>query len=592
MPKKSIIDFFRPFGPPRLGKRPSSNAPSDDPRPSQRSRSTTPKAETAPVEKNEEIQRALPLTSSQSSSLTPISSPTRSPSSSERFSNDTPGASFLPLNNAVPDQSNASNTLDLQSIVGSSSQRIVRNGEVIIKDSDEERSDSEISLEDLEDLIAPRRPALSSPPTNKQGQTSLPSPPTTRSTGLKGRRGQESSASTFTAGSPPTNVPTYKFSLAALVKQRDRDEASRISIENSQLVLDTLSEQETTKTVPKLPALDEDLLAKIIKPCNDEDAPNMEKLLAAMQRTEALHEEMKWSFFRPEPISNTEPAECPSVKDPFWEQIFSDRITCQQAFLSDVLQAISTSVVHDCIVVTQIEGILDSIIDSLDNEDDGVLSAALSTIYSSVEDSSLKLQLLRHLPSLSAKHNLFRRRLAMAFFFCDLALLTRSSEVLVDHPAIIRHLNKKRFAVNNKTNYADLAALVAILSIGLDNAGPPPTDASKEVHDSFNERVDVLVEKIKAMSNQVIDTGASHRKRTEAKEVLESLLACLRFSVRTDQKPKGMLWGDDAGTEKQQSMMKHFCQTMLPRSIDRGFLLYKKQDNVPQTTQGGIEEVV
>ncbi|KAL8972312.1 MAG: hypothetical protein Q9183_000618 [Haloplaca sp. 2 TL-2023] len=328
MPKRSIIDFFRPFGPPRPEKRPSSNEPSDDPRPSQRSRSTTPKAEKVPVGKNEAVpavSRALPLISSQSSSLTPLSTPIQSPSTSETFSNDKANASLLPLNNALPDQSHASNDSDLQGIVGSSSQRIVRNGEVIIKDSDEERSDSEISLEDLEDLIAPRRPAPASLPPIEPDQPSLPSPPTTRSTGLKGRKGKSNSAFAFTADSPipATNVPRYKFSLDALVKQRDQDEASRLSIENSRLVLDTLGEQETEETVPKPPALDEDLLAKIIKTSNDEDSPSMDKLLAAMQRTEALHQEMRWSFFRPEQISNVESAECPSVEDSFWEEIFA-----------------------------------------------------------------------------------------------------------------------------------------------------------------------------------------------------------------------------------------------------------------------------
>ena len=328
MPKKSIIDFSRPFGPPRPGKRPSSNGPLDNPRPSQRSRSTTPKADKVRAGKNEAlpaVSRALPLISSQSSSLTLLSSPTRSPSPSGTFSNDTADAPLLPLNNTLPDQPNASNDPDLQGIVGSSSQRIVRNGEVIIKDSDEERSDSEISLEDLENLIAPRRPARASPPPIEPDQPSLPSPPTTRSTGLKGRKCKSNSAFTFTTDLPipATNIPRYKFSLDALVKQRDQDEASRLSIENSRLVLDMLGEQETAKAMPEPPALDEDLLAKIIKTSNDEDSPSMDKLLAAMQRTEALHQEMRWSFFRPEQISNIEPAECPSVEDSFWEEIFA-----------------------------------------------------------------------------------------------------------------------------------------------------------------------------------------------------------------------------------------------------------------------------
>ncbi|KAL8732366.1 MAG: hypothetical protein Q9166_002764 [cf. Caloplaca sp. 2 TL-2023] len=184
----------------------------------------------------------------------------------------------------------------------------------------------------------------------------------------------------------------------------------------------------------------------------------------------------------------------------------------------------------------------------------------LERIYPSVQDPSLQLQLLRNLPSSSSRQNLLRRRLALAFFFYDPSFLSKDREKLVDMKVITRHLSTSNFVVNSETDYPGLAASIAILAIGLDDGDPPPADADKEAITAFNDDLDALAQRIKGMSTQIVGTGASHMKRNAAKEVLESFHSRLVYAVRTKQKPKGMMWGDDVGMEKQKSVMNNFVQ--------------------------------
>ncbi|KAI4283810.1 MAG: hypothetical protein L6R38_001926 [Xanthoria sp. 2 TBL-2021] len=166
----------------------------------------------------------------------------------------------------------------------------------------------------------------------------------------------------------------------------------------------------------------------------------------------------------------------------------------------------------------------------------------------------------RNLPSSSTQQSLLRRRLALAFFFYDPAYLSKDRQTLLDMKTITRYLRQPRFVVNSETDYPGLAAAVSILATGLDNGDPPRVDASKEANTAFNDDLDMLARRIKVMFTQIVDTGASHMRRTEAKEVLESFHSCLVFAVRTKQKPKGMMWEDDIGTEKQKGIMKNFVK--------------------------------
>ena len=198
------------------------------------------------------------------------------------------------------------------------------------------------------------------------------------------------------------------------------------------------------------------------------------------------------------------------------------------------------------------------------------MTAILAIVYHSVQDPGLRLQLLRNLPSSSSQQSLLRRRLALAYFFHDSAYLSKARETLLDMKTITHYLRQPRFVVNSETNYPGLAAAMSILAIGLDNADPPPVEASREVITAFNDDLDMLAQRIKGMFTRIVDTGASHMRRTEAKEVLESFHSCLVYAVRTKQKPKGMMWEDDVGTEKQKDIMKSFLQR--DKAVDKSVM--------------------
>ncbi|KAI4204926.1 MAG: hypothetical protein LQ350_000778 [Teloschistes chrysophthalmus] len=320
MSKKSITDFFKPFAFPRQNKRPLSTDESEETRPSQTSRSTTPKStkhtNPEPAKASVKQNDAL-LISSQSSVLSSVQN------STPRGLDDPPSQDHaLPLRDFGDDhsvQSNPSNRLDHQAPIFNSSQRIVRNGEVIIKDSDDERSDSDISLEDLEDLIAPReRPPAPSHPPGSENRTPL-SPAKTRSkTGRSTRKGHRDSAPVAADSTPSTStaLPRYKFSLDALIKQSKNDHDSKEKINKAKHLLEDLEEQR-----PISQGID-DVLAAVVGGQDEDDPTGKHDLKGAMERTEALYQDRIWSFFDIKQIvEDNEPMDCPPIADSYWRDL-------------------------------------------------------------------------------------------------------------------------------------------------------------------------------------------------------------------------------------------------------------------------------
>ncbi|KAL8773510.1 MAG: hypothetical protein Q9209_001614 [Squamulea sp. 1 TL-2023] len=207
-----------------------------------------------------------------------------------------------------------------------------------------------------------------------------------------------------------------------------------------------------------------------------------------------------------------------------------------------------------------IQDIISKILDNVEGDVDKEMTSMLVTIYRSVHDSGLQMQLLRHFPSSSSQQSIIRRRLALAFFFTDPTYLSTNKLNMLNIKRITQHLNQPRFLINSETDYPDLAAAIAILAIGLDNGDPPLVEESKEAITAFNDDLDMLAQRIKVLFTQIIASGASHMKRNEAKDVLELFYTCLVHAIRTKQKPKGMMWEDDVGAEKQKSLMKSFVQ--------------------------------
>ncbi|KAL8692162.1 MAG: hypothetical protein Q9218_002758 [Villophora microphyllina] len=577
---KSITDFFKPFAFPRQNKRPLPTDQSEEPRPSQRSRSTTPTAEDAAGEliNTSSEYKDTRITSSQSSVLSSLES------STVRGLDDLPSQNHaLPVRDFRDDhsvQSIAGNGQDQQVPIFSSSQRVVRNGEVIIKDSDDERSDSDISLENLEDLIAPHKRSLEPSSHSEHDNSTLSPPIRTRSrAGRSLRKGARNSTLAAAANTPSTStaLPRYKFSLDALIKQSKNDVDSQAKIRNAKDLLEGLEERKAAPHGTDAPKLD-DLLAAVIGDQHEDGGPGVEGLKAAMERTEALYQDRIWSFFdTKQEYQDLEPVTCPPVADPYWRDIFGEPATRQQAFLSGYVGECASlrklpeellfwlldsdrNILNDCTLVYIIEAVISTILGHLDGESDAELSNFSQTICASVKDPCMQLSLLRHLPSSSSPQSLLRRRLALAFFFNDRMFLKKEIERLINLKTITRHLYRPQFAISRGTDYASLAASIGILVIGLDNADPPPVHAGANTVAAFNANIDMLAVRIHEMFAHIKDAGATYRKRTEAKEVLEWFGTCLSSALRTQPKPKGMIWGDDVGIEKQRNIMKGFFQ--------------------------------
>lgn len=322
MSNRSITDFFKPYAYPRQTKHP---LPDDEelrePRPFQRSRSNTPRATTPQQNIPVTASNDAILVSSQSSALSslqdlPPSTPDELPNSA---SEDLTGRA-KECSGALSIEGNE--TLS-QAHVISSSQRIIKNGKVVIRDSDEDRSDTDTSLDDIDDLLRGHNARAETSPGSRDELPSIWPPPATRLRTAKSSAHNQARTATATAYQSPVPIatPKYKFSLDALVKKRQQDDDSQVIIESAQSLLEGLEERKSLPARTGKNVLDEGLLAAVISDGND-DGGSIDRLMAAIERTEALDQQKVWSFFRDDQgHAHAEPADCPSIADTYWQKI-------------------------------------------------------------------------------------------------------------------------------------------------------------------------------------------------------------------------------------------------------------------------------
>lgn len=136
---------------------------------------------------------------------------------------------------------------------------------------------------------------------------------------------------------------------------------------------------------------------------------------------------------------------------------------------------------------------------------------------------------------------------------------------MLDLKSISTELQDSRFTIRSDTDYSELAAVVGILSIGIDRGDPPPSCSDEQQRASFNEDVDLIASRIGEIFTSIVDTGASHMKRTAAKEMLEAFHSKLLYAVRTKRKPKTMMFG---GSDTLTLMQKGAFRSFFERKTD------------------------
>lgn len=213
--------------------------------------------------------------------------------------------------------------------------RMMKDGEVVIRSSDDEDSASDSSLVDVDNLLIAQRPTLK--PSLLKGAADDIIPPLDRLANPKSIRitsRKPAKPRQPTSSSPMPLMPKYKYSLDSLVNQAERDTASEVDVERARSRIEssdcaggepTGSGQANfvvASTGSTSDQLDESLLASVI-PASGEGAA-FSKVLQAMKRTEALHRGKIWAFFssgQPRSICDLRPFPVHAFPLPGWQDL-------------------------------------------------------------------------------------------------------------------------------------------------------------------------------------------------------------------------------------------------------------------------------
>ena len=280
---RNITDFFKPFANPRPAKR----AKYDEEEHTKEVKAPASECSSSP-------RLAVRVKHAFADARPPLEDLTTSSLSSLQSDDSTLFTSNA-LSQAVDRDAEGSDTFP----VVASSQRVSRNGEIMIRNSDDD-TDSDVSLEDIGDILVGRNStSMSSPPTEPE------LPPL--STGVRvqaSRQIEESSLSRNTRTEKLSSAfpiaTKYKFSLASLVAKAEEDEAANAGTAQARHLIESLEHQRAALENKidqnrQIKDLDVGLLASVVEKQGDNGS--IGKLLQAIERTEALSVQKCWSFF-------------------------------------------------------------------------------------------------------------------------------------------------------------------------------------------------------------------------------------------------------------------------------------------------------
>ena len=266
----------------------------------------------------------------------------------QAFRNETLSLPISPISRGSISRN--ADVLGLECTSSMSSQRVVKNGEIVIRNSDDE-SDSESSLESLDELLlfegqnSQREPACPTP------QLLSSSPNRNPQDGRRMRIRRRTNAGTVAVpvhSDPAVQAKKYKFDLESLVKRKKQEEASMEVFTRASTMLRSLEQRKvsahgaagTAGAASTTRPLDATFIDVVMKEHGDEDELN--RLKAAIRRTEALNHDKLWSFFDEGREALFEQSEFPRSEDDRLERMLRKSSSRQQAFLSGYVREYAT----------------------------------------------------------------------------------------------------------------------------------------------------------------------------------------------------------------------------------------------------------
>ena len=307
----NITDFFKPSARLRTSKRPLPDNNHEHAEPPRKSRSLTPIRSIRPVSDPSRltISSTIPQGKSSASSIPSVSCDRTKVSQEyqqEEILNDSGLTNGKPLEESLADQLASIDPSGSQGPLLASSQRVVKNGEVMIRNSDDEGSDSDSSLGDIDDLLLSKKrpdPAVSSPLTELGSSTPTSTQRSSPEVMYKTRSRRKATGHEDTMRRPflPPHPPKYRFDLGTLVQRSVKDETAEACMSKARKTLESVEQRGASRAV-EVPLdllgnrdVDAALITSALKGRGESN--EVEKLLMAIHRTESAQREKSWSFF-------------------------------------------------------------------------------------------------------------------------------------------------------------------------------------------------------------------------------------------------------------------------------------------------------
>ncbi|KAL4940249.1 hypothetical protein BDV06DRAFT_196999 [Aspergillus oleicola] len=256
-----------------------------------------------------------------------------------------------------------------------------------------------------------------------------------------------------------------------------------------------------------------------------------------------------------------------SVLDVFRDaaDLFAD--DTRDRILSIILRlTLDASLTRNPTLCSAIDKTITSVLDAVTDESaDSLATNICNLAHATLKDAELQSRLLDHIVPVNDWIATLRRRLAYIFLtddpLADPSSEDRKSEVF----RIINHLKTPRYNVKRykrqdqpEYDYGELKALTKFLDIIIDSGWSETQFTDKKAEDEFNDAVDLLAERVKKIFTAIEDSGASHLKRTLAKEALESLHYRIVYTARTRPRPKKSFFEQYEREEKNRKILNYF----------------------------------
>ena len=236
--------------------------------------------------------------------------------------------------------------------------------------------------------------------------------------------------------------------------------------------------------------------------------------------------------------------------------------------------ALDTQVMGDACVSVAVEDGLSELIELSTKKDNPTIAGSfLADLATCLTDPVLQSQLLKHIPCTSSITARVRLQLAHRFLLgAEPHPPTDLSSLSVEIARLTRYLDSGPFdttfrSPNKRPDYTNMTALTYLLDVAIADSGRPASFDSRADEAAFNRNIDKLADRIKAIFASIADTGASHMRRTEAKEALQALHYRLLYAVRTETRPKKNVFGGRDGDEyRAEERSQGFMSKFLARN--------------------------